>query len=259
MTVRIYGQAAFRVALLHGGPGAGGEMAPVARRLSSARGILEPLQTATSVDGQVDQLKAQLERHADLPVTLVGYSWGAFLGFLLAARQPEFVRKLILVGSGPFDGRYADTILSTRLRRLSAAERDEATSLLERLEAMPDDGASADFARVGALLSRADAFDPLPPGLDPPAEPRPDIYRGVWPEARRLRASGDLLELGRCITCPVVAIHGDYDSHPAAGVEAPLRAVLPDFKFHLLEHCGHTPWLERQAAERFYALLEPEL
>lgn len=49
--LRIYGQSPFTLAVIHGGPGAGGEMAPVARELASARGVLEPIQTATSLEG----------------------------------------------------------------------------------------------------------------------------------------------------------------------------------------------------------------
>ncbi len=43
--IRKYGNPPFSVAVIHGGPGAPGEMAPVARELSSRWGVLEPLQT----------------------------------------------------------------------------------------------------------------------------------------------------------------------------------------------------------------------
>ena len=54
--LRIYGNKPFSVAVIHGGPGAPGEMAPVARELASVKGVLEPLQTADSLEGQVDEL-----------------------------------------------------------------------------------------------------------------------------------------------------------------------------------------------------------
>jgi pimeloyl-ACP methyl ester carboxylesterase len=57
----------------------------------------------------------------------------------------------------------------------------------------------------------------------------------------------------------VVAIHGDYDPHPAAGVQRPLAAVLADFHFILLPRCGHRPWRERHARDTFYRILEAEL
>ena len=57
----------------------------------------------------------------------------------------------------------------------------------------------------------------------------------------------------------MVAIHGDYDPHPAEGVQKPLSALIEEFRFVLLKKCGHTPWLERQAQEEFYKVLEEEL
>jgi pimeloyl-ACP methyl ester carboxylesterase len=57
----------------------------------------------------------------------------------------------------------------------------------------------------------------------------------------------------------VVAIHGDYDPHPAEGVEKPLDSVLRRFRFVLLKNCGHRPWAERQARDAFYRVLEEEL
>jgi hypothetical protein len=72
--LRTYGVTPFKIALVHGGPGAPGEMAPVARELSSEMGILEPLQTADSIDGQVEELKNVLETHGNPPLILVGFS-----------------------------------------------------------------------------------------------------------------------------------------------------------------------------------------
>lgn len=77
MNLRHYGTEPFSVAVIHGGPGAPGDIAPVARELSSACGILEPLQTATSLDGQILELQSVLEESGDLPATLIGHSWGA--------------------------------------------------------------------------------------------------------------------------------------------------------------------------------------
>jgi len=35
--------------------------------------------------------------------------------------------------------------------------------------------------------------------------------------------------------------------------------VVKDFLSHLLKHCGHQPWYEKEAREPFYALLKQEL
>ena len=54
--VRMWGHGPYSVAVIHGGPGAPGEMAPVARELSMVTGILEPFQTEMTLDLQVQEL-----------------------------------------------------------------------------------------------------------------------------------------------------------------------------------------------------------
>ncbi len=250
---RTYGNAPYTVAVLHGGPGAAGEMAPVAAELSSQNGVLEPLQTANSVDGQVAELKRTLEEHGRVPLTLVGYSWGAWLGFLLAARHPNLVQKLILVSSGPFEESYVPQIQQTRFHRLSREEKKEVEFLMGKLD---KPGA---LSRLGTIFAQTDVYDPLPIMMEAEVDLRSDIYKSVWSQAVELRKSGKLLEAGKGIQCPVVAIHGDHDPHPAEGVQKPLAGVLKDFRFVLLDKCGHTPWIERQARDEFFRVLGEEL
>ena len=121
--LRTYGRPPLGIAVIHGGPGAGGEMAPVARELQADWGVLEPLQTKTTLERHVSELKAVLETSADLPAVLIGFSWGAWLSFIVAARYPSLVQKLVLVGSGPFEHKYLRDIGVTRLSRLSENER----------------------------------------------------------------------------------------------------------------------------------------
>ena len=73
--LRKYGKAPFNIAVIHGGPGVPGEMAPVARQLSTNWGILEPLQTAISLEGQVQELKSVPEENGSLPITIL---WNSF-------------------------------------------------------------------------------------------------------------------------------------------------------------------------------------
>lgn len=74
-----------------------------------------------------------------------------------------------------------------------------------------------------------------------------------------MRRTGVLLEYARNVICPVVAIHGDSDPSLASGVSEPLASNLADFRFILLARCGHTPWRERFAREKFYEILLSEL
>jgi pimeloyl-ACP methyl ester carboxylesterase len=144
------------------------------------------------------------------------------------------------------------------MSRLSEEEKTEFGSLVEILDDPTIKDKTAAFSRFGALCSKADAHDPIEWESEAIAC-RPDIFKSVWKDASELRKSGRLLDLGKRIDCPVVAIHGDYDPHPAEGVQNPLSAVLRDFRFVLLENCGHVPWIERKAKDKFYEVLKREL
>ena len=258
---RIYGTAPYTVAVVHGGPGAAGEMAPVAQELASRWGVLEPIQTATSLDAQVDELRATLESYGDPPVTLIGYSWGAWLSYIVAARHPPLVSKLLLIGSGPFEEKYAVRIQETRFRRLNKKEQAEWVAILRALGDPVTPNKDDLLARFGSLSEKADLYDPIMPEFNDSdlIGTQGDIFHKVWPAAAELRKNGKLLELGKRIRCSAVAFHGDYDPHPAEGVQKPLSVLLNDFHFVLLKNCGHTPWLERRARASFYAKLKDEL
>ncbi len=243
---------------MHGGPGAAKELAPLAREMASGWGVMEPLQTALSLTGQVEELKSALEENGDLPITLIGHSWGAWLSVILAAHYPALVKKLILIGSAPFEEQYAATIQESRLNRLSGGDRAKVAALIEILDNPVADDKNNAFARLGDLLSIADAYDPV---MDPPEviDYRVDIFQSVWHEAAELRSSGQLLALASRIKCGVVALHGDYDPHPAQGVRKPLSGILKSFRFIPLKNCGHKPWIEKKARDKFYSILRKEL
>jgi pimeloyl-ACP methyl ester carboxylesterase len=259
INLRKYGSEPYSVAVIHGGPGAPGGMAPVARELSVSWGVLEPLQTKASITGQIQELHFVLQQHGDLPVTLIGHSWGAWLSFMLAARYPELIKKLILIGSGPFEASDAQQIMSTRLSRLTENERLKADALMAALPDFNHGNDNAIMVEFGQLMSKTDSFDPLAKTEEAEGQFQASIYRSVWQEAEVMRESGALLKLGTKIRCPVVAIHGDHDPHPARGVEKPLSPIIKDFRLILLKDCGHEPWNERWARERFYHVLKDQL
>jgi pimeloyl-ACP methyl ester carboxylesterase len=255
---RTWGKAPYTVAVIHGGPGAAGEMAPVAREISRSYGVIEPFQTGHTLIGQVTELKKVLADRGDLPVTLIGHSWGAILGFIVTAKNPALVKKLILVSSGVFDDTFAAGIMSTRSDRLSQEDRRVLDSLVTKLNDPGNRDKNRIFAELGTIIDTADSRDPLLHTSEV-VEYCYAIYQNVWKQAKELRTSGELVALGTHIRCPVVAIHGDYDPHPAEGVKIPLSRVIKNFRFILLENCGHRPWLERYAKNRFYEILNEEL
>jgi len=258
---RTYGAGPYKVAVVHGGPGAPGSVAAIARELSKELAVLEPLQTETTLEGQVQELYETLCSYGAVPITVIGHSWGAWLSFILAAKHPDIIKKLILVSSGPFESRYVRLLEEARFSRMSPEEKAEAKYIIEYLGTEAGDKKLELLARLGELVEKTDNYE-----LEIVATDRFDLiqaegdtYQQVWSEADKLRHSGQLLEFASKIKCPVVAIHGDYDPHPAEGVREPLEREIKDFHFYLLNCCDHSPWKERHAREEFYKILKSEL
>jgi pimeloyl-ACP methyl ester carboxylesterase len=255
---RIHGKSPYKVAVIHGGPGAAGSLKELAQVLSNDYGILEPLQTATSIKGQIEELRQTLEQNAELPVTLIGHSWGAMLGYLFTAEYPTYVNKLIMVGSGLFDPSYAKNIMETILNRLSKEKQSQLHNLMKQIDENCSDSDFL-FHQFGKLTEEGESYDLIKVSDSEATKGQSNIYNNVWPEAEKIRASGELLAAGKKIKCPVIAIHGDFDPHPYQGVQEPLSRVLVNFTFILLDKCGHEPWNERQASDRFYNLIKDNL
>jgi pimeloyl-ACP methyl ester carboxylesterase len=208
--------------------------------------------------GQVDELAGALIKHAEIPVTLIGWSWGAMLSLLSASKHPTLVRKLILISSAVYEDDYATDILKTRLGRMSKAEKSEFDTLVRKLNHPEFVDKNSYFLRLGNLIEEVDSYDRIP-DEDDLLRVDYEIYRNVWREAEELRSTGKLLQIAGEVTCPVVAVHGDYDPHPADGVRLPLSQVMKDFRFILLKECSHTPWLECKAKDAFYDILKREI
>ncbi|UCE12615.1 MAG: alpha/beta hydrolase [Candidatus Heimdallarchaeota archaeon] len=263
--LRTYGKKPFSIAVIHGGPGAGGEMAPVAVELTSLShwGVLEPIQTATSIDGQINEMKTILKKNGDFPILLIGFSWGAWLSYLFAAHYPAFIKKLILIGSGPFKENYVEILRKTRIGRLSENERISYDNAIKIVSDPSAKGKTAALARLGKLTLITDTFDLIVNESNKSNEINlvdlsGDIFQSVWEEAAELRRNGRLFNYGKNIKCPVVAIHGDHDPHPAEGVQC-LSDIVRNFRFILLKNCGHKPWVERQARQTFFDILKQEV
>lgn len=291
-SIRTYGREPFEIALLHGGPGAAGDLHPVGVELGRDFGVLELLQTNKSLWGQVDEVCRQLlSKPLLLPVTLVGHSWGAWLGLLVASIRPELVKRVVLIGAGAFERTYVEALMAVRLARLEARDpalKREATVLLGRImaaeveaagvvhagsglagrgQAGPEDeaavavdaGEGTVLGRFEALMRRADGFALEPALASDVSSFDLEIFRKVWEEAAAMRSNGTLLRHVEQVQCPVVALHGEFDPHPVEGVEVPLTGRLRDFRLLRLGQCGHVPWQEVHARDEFYAIMRSAL
>jgi pimeloyl-ACP methyl ester carboxylesterase len=233
-------------------------MAPLAEELSADCGVIEAFQCGYTIEELIGELDSILHKHARPGVILLGHSWGAWLSLLYARHNPSTVEKLILVSSPPFIEELAVSVQETRRERLNREKTACLDGLYRKLETLPPDKRDDIFLDIASIFRQADAYFM---DEEKPAETSFSLsrYNAIWNEASNLRSSGELLKQVSGISCPVLAIHGSHDPHPAEGVEVPLAKSIRDFRFILLDKCGHEPWSEKYARNRFYRILRSEL
>ncbi len=256
--IRTYGTEPYRVAVLHGGPGAMGSVACVARELSKVVGVVEPIQSQHSITALIDELQEQISSVASEPLTLIGHSWGEWLAILYAVRYSEFIREIVLLGCPPFEERFVPEITQRRLAKLTPCDAALFQSLLSELHDSGHGDHNAAMTKISGLVEKTDNVDVFFPDMDQedllPADG--EMYTAIWPEAATMRHDGKLMECLRKVVRPVYVIHGDSDPHPLSGIVEPLRAANVPFEQYVLANCGHSPFKERRACREFYNLLE---
>ncbi|MBD3170217.1 MAG: alpha/beta hydrolase [candidate division Zixibacteria bacterium] len=257
--IRKYGNTPYRVAVIHGGPGAPGYMATVARELSKDRGVIEPLQSKDSLDGQIEELESQLIEYADSPSAMVGSSWGAVLSLFVAARRRVKLDKIILIGSAVFDRDSSTKIDSIRQSRWPDEQRLEYEKIKLKLAKATPEEQEHIAGKWADAFDVTDKYDPIE-AEDETLDVQYDLHKKVFSDFVALRDTPGLLKkIFSEINIPVAVIHGDYDPHPIEGIRPFLESCIDDIHFNILEKCGHYPWLERYAREDFYILLRKEL
>lgn len=248
--VRTYGTAPYRIATIHGGPGAIGSLGDMSEQLSAFcnAGVIEPLQSRYTVQELIDELHEQLQCNALFPITLIGHSWGAWLAILYADRYPEETKKLILVGAPPFEDKYVRQIMERRLQNLSETEAIHLQKLLQE-PLLP-------LEEIEKLIDKSDNYAPLPPA-DAQHTTLHDtrMNRSIWQEAATMRSKGQLKQTVSHLTCPLYIIHGENDPHPAEGVIEPLNDCRIPYTLYLLPRCGHSPFNEKEWRNTFYHII----
>jgi pimeloyl-ACP methyl ester carboxylesterase len=243
------------VALLHGGPGAPGSMANLARDLADSCTVLEPLQRRSgavplTVSRHVEDLAEVLPEGA----ALVGWSWGAMLALSFTAAHPGRVRSLALVGCGTYDEASRDAYERVLAGRLGEAGLLRVEELRRRMAGASGTQGDRLLAALGRLMEEAQAVELLPGTGDPVRVDRQG-HEETWADALRLQAEGIEPAAFASIRCPVLMLHGDDDPHPGPATFGLLRRFIPQVQYRCFLRCGHRPWAERHAREPFLAAL----
>lgn len=257
--VRAYGSAGPTIVVLHGGPGAPGSVAALARELGRDFRVIEPLQRRSgAVPLTVERHVADLAAVAPTPATLVGWSWGAMLALSFAARRPEQAAALALVGCGTYDEASRAEYSLRMEQRLGAEGRRRMRELRDRLVTTTDP-AELDrlLAERGRLATAAQSVDPIE-DEEPTGDRLPVDGRGheeTWSDVLRLQRDGIEPAVFDAIEAPILMLHGDEDPHPGRAIWHALRGHVRRLKYVGLPDCGHEPWRERRARQLFFDVL----
>jgi pimeloyl-ACP methyl ester carboxylesterase len=251
--VRTYGSGGPTVIVLHGGPGAPGSMAPVARELSSDFRVLEPLQRPSgdeplTVARHIADLHEVIKVHsADEQPALVGHSWGANLALCYAAEHPESARAIVLVCSGTWDAKAR-----ARMREI-IAERvtDDVRARLEMIDSSSDEG----LKQRGEIMGQLYSYDLLDDVKDETIEVDARSNKEVWDDVVRLQEADTYPTAFSIIKAPVLMVHGAHDPHPGTMIRDSLLPHIPHLEYVELKRCGHDPWRERYGREEFFRVL----
>jgi pimeloyl-ACP methyl ester carboxylesterase len=259
MRTRKYGSSQHTVVVLHGGPAAVGDVAPVAEALSDTFTAIEPWQRGSggetlTVARHVEDLRSLIAGLDSVSrPALVGHSWGAMLALCFAATHPESAGPIVLVGCGTFDRaarsrmkeilrERTDPHLQERLARVLASTRDAADLHMKKHELTRD-------------LSVYERAEPWPEKEEyEPLDVR--AHSETWDDMMRLQSDGTYPKAFTTITSDVLMLHGNYDPHPGPMIYESLRPFIRSLEYRELDRCGHSPWLERFARAEFFSTLK---
>jgi pimeloyl-ACP methyl ester carboxylesterase len=264
--VREYGTSGSLIVLLHGGPGAPGYMAPVARALADTFRVVEPLQrgsgavpltVASHIQDLHEIMEARSLHHGNRPSSerssapqerpaLAGHSWGAMLALAYAAAHPDSVSSIALISCGTFDPAARARLEAIREERMDAALR-------RRLNALADEIPDPDKRlRVWAELTLPIySHDPVEGDLEL-VDCDMRAFQESWGDMVRLQNEGVYPAAFASIRAPVLMLHGVADPHPGAMVRSSLEPYLKTLVYREWERCGHYPWMERAVRDEFF-------
>jgi pimeloyl-ACP methyl ester carboxylesterase len=251
LKVRSYGNAGPRVIVVHGGPGACGSMAPVARALADSFRVIEPFQSglATTVADHVADLHQVVESCSDsVAPALVGHSWGAMLSLAYAAAHPEMVGAIVLICSGTFDLPSREMLSANMAKRMNSEMRrrfdlvDQLTDPNER------------FRALGSLTLELYSYD-LASTDQEIDESEPGSNSETWVDMVRMQGQGVYPAAFAAIKSPVLMLHGADDPHPGQMIHASLEPHIPQLEYREWQRCGHYPWLEKSTHDEFFSVL----
>lgn len=168
----------------------------------------------------------------DGPVALIGWSLGGMVALALAARHPDKVARLVLVGTSPaFVQRpdWSHGLAPEVLAGFADALRLDYRATLLRFLSIQARGGDGAREVIGRLRERVFAR----------GEPEPaTLAAGLG-----LLRDVDLRDLAGAVRCPTLVVHGGYDGLCPVQAGHWLAQRIPEARLALHAHAAHAPFL----------------
>jgi len=253
------------VILLAGGPGLNAiYLKPIWDSLSSKHRciVLDQRGTGKSKTAKIDTVSFTIENYVnDLEalrkylkldqITLIGHSWGGMLSMEYASKHPNEVKQLILLGPGGPTVKFFDYFPDNMMMRLHQEDLQE-MNLLDSLKksslkaVWPGYFFDRDRALETKSITNFDVFD-FPP----------EVYR--YSMSSYFSSDNKRIRLIKKFKGPVHIIQGRQDPIGESTIFE-IKNLLPQSQVHLIEKCGHLPWLENaEQIKIFFAQLRGSL
>ncbi len=159
--VETRGEGASTILLLHGGGVAGWMWDPLASYIDSSYQLIIPDLpghdrsegvTYRSHDATIEMLAAVIENDASAPVTVIGFSLGAQLAVLLAARYPRLVQDVVVISAQAKPTQFPGATLAL-LRMAAPLARNEKFARLQAKELFVPEELMDDYLRTSRSIN----------------------------------------------------------------------------------------------------------
>ena len=176
----------------------------------------------------VEMLSAQFDK----PLTVCGWSLGGQIALSWAAREPEKIKRLVLVASTPCFAEREDWpfgMASSTLQQFAADLEKNHAATLRRFLALQVRGSEGERELLEVMRER----------IFSRGEPHPDALRG----GLEILRDADLRELLPEIKQPTLVIAGERDKLTPPAASHHLAQTLTDARMVEIKGAAHTPFL----------------
>lgn len=184
--------------------------------------------TPTSVEAMARDAMAFIRALGLAQVDLLGFSLGGFISQVIALKEPQLVRKIILAGTGPAGGKGIDGVTSVTIRDMVRAALSFRHPEYYLFFTETQNGRIAAHAFLARLHERTENRD-KPVAI--PAFIAQLRAINAWGRQRPADLSG--------IHHPVLVANGEHDKMVPSDNSADLARRLPNAALVLFEDAGH--------------------